>query len=390
MHFREADQLCKELDVYSVTLKYLGVQVLAYQSTGQLPKAFELAQKIQKLADKEEDQGGLADALATQGQILIDSRDEIGSLEKFKTALGIAEEIEDKARQMKILGAMGNYSLTIASTDKAESYYRDARDLAREIGDKQSEIGFHGNIGIVLEWKGKFAEAGKKFSKVLAFFEETNNREAQLQPLYHLTQIAVKQNDDAKVIEYAEAGIDCARDVDNSSFSLPFYEKLIPVYFRLGLTEDAEVLSAEAIKAAKKARNLEIEVSFLLSLAEFYMLEERYESALELYQEAQKGTRKLKHHDNEAYTIGRIGVCLAELDRPDEALHHHKIASKVAKEMGIASLEAEQLVMQAIIYRDMQENDKALEMANQSLGIYEKAEMAAEIEMVQQLISELA
>lgn len=388
-HFREADEICKALDDYSLTIHCLSIQAFAYHNTGQLPTAFEIAQKIQKMAEEENDQGGLIDALATQGQILIDSRDELQSVEKFNAALELAKEIEDKPREMKVLGALGHYSLTIASTDRAESYFKDARELAREIGDRQSEIGYHGNIGIVLEWQEKWTEAAQIFTEVLGYLEETNNRNAQLQPLYHLTNIAVKQKGDQKVIDYAQAGITVAKEVEDFGFSLAFYERLIPAYYRLGAADKAEVTLIEAVEAARKSGKLEKEISFRLSLGEAFILTERYEDAIEIYQGAQKGARRLNHHDKEAYTIGRIGVCLAELGRIDEAIHHHKIASKVAKEMNLEALEAEQLVMLSIIYRDMQESEKALEYANQSLGLYLGLEMEAEANKIKALIAEL-
>lgn len=388
-HFREADVTCGALDDYRLRLECLSIQAFAYHNTAQLPTAFEIAQKIQKIAEEEKDPGWLIDALATQGQILIDSRDEIQSLEKFKAALELAEEIKDQSRQMKVLGALGHYSLTIASTDQAESYFTQAHKLAQEIGDKQAEIGYYGNIGIVLEWKEKWSEAAQIFNEVLTYLQETENDQAQLQPLYHLVNIAGKQKDDQQVIDYALAGIETAIDQENFSFRLVFYEKLIAAYFRLGLKSKAEEYLSEAVEAAHKAADLEQEVSFRLSLGESYMLDEKYQDALEVYQGAQKAARRLNQHDKEAYSIGRIGVCLAELGRSDEAIHHHQIASKVAKEINLDTLEAEQLVMLAIIYRDLQEQEKALEYANQSLALYRELELDPEIEKIQSLISEL-
>ena len=388
-HFREADTICRELDDYQLTLKCLSTQAFAYHNTGQLPTAFEIAQKIQKMAEEQNAPGWLIDALATQGQVLIDSRDEIQSLEKFNAALELAEEIKDQPRKMKVLGALGHYSLTIASPDQAESYFTKAYDLARVMGDKQSEIGYYGNIGIVLEWKKKWSEAAQIFTEVMAYLKETDNVQAQLQPLYHLVNIAEKQKDDQQVIEHALEGIETAKEVEEYSLRLIFYEKLAAAYFRLGLKSKAEEYLAEAVEAAHNAADQEKEVSFRLSLGESYLLDEKYEDAMEVYQGAQKAARRLNQHDKEAYAIGRIGVCLAELGRSDQAIHHHQIASKVASEINLDTLEAEQLVMLAIIYRDLQQPEKALDYANQSLVLYRELELEAEIANIQALISEL-
>jgi tetratricopeptide (TPR) repeat protein len=385
--FREADKISKELGDYTLQVKCWGIQVFAYQISAQLPNAFEISQKIQTLAEAEEDLGVLADALATQGQILIESGDEIGSLEKFNSALSIAEEIEDKPRQMKILGAFGHYSLTIASGDQAESYFKQARDLACELGDRQSEIGFHGNLGALLKWKGDFQKAGKIFKEVLVYMREIGDQEAEIRALLHLIQVYDKLNDDNQCVKFAKEGLAVAKETNLDPFV--FSENLISALYRLEKVDEAHQATTDAIEMARAEKNREKEVNFLLSLGESYMLTDKLEEALETYQMALDGAQRLQRQVDRAYLSGRIGVILAELERFDQAINYHQEAIRLAREHNQPELEGEQLSLLAMAYMDNGELDTALDHADQSLQKYLDADLQVEADKVRKLISQI-
>jgi tetratricopeptide (TPR) repeat protein len=385
--FREADKISKELGDYTLQVKCMGIQVFAYQISGQLPNAFEISQKIQALAEAEQDLGVQADSLATQGQILIESGDEIGSLEKFNSALTIAEEIEDKPRQMKILGAFGHYSLTIASGEQAESYFKQARDLARELGDKQSEIGFQGNLGALLKWKGDFPKAAEIFEEVLAYLREIGDPEAEIQALLHLIQVYAKLNDDNQCVKFAQQGLAVAKEANLDPFV--FSENLISAFYRLEKVEEAHQATIDAIEMARADKNREKEVNFLLSLGESYMLTDKLEEALETYQLALDGAQRLQRQVDRAYLSGRIGVTLAELGRADESITYHNESIRLAREHNQPDLEGEQLSMLAMAYMDQGELETALDHAEQSLQKYLDADLQVEANKVRQLISQI-
>lgn len=388
-HLFEAEQIAKESGDYQLHTRFLGIQTLAYQVSNQLPSAFQTAQEIEKLADGANDRVTLCDALASQGQILIESGNEIKSIEKFNRALELAIELGDKRRKMNVLGALGHYSLTIASTDQAKTYFQQAHDLALELEDQISEIGFKGNLATVLEWKQDFSEAEKLFNEALEGLEEVGDQTAQLQALYHLAQISRKRQNDQKLIDYAERGVHLAQKAEEFAFSLAFYELLIAAYAHVGQTDQALTITNNAAEAARLSGDWEKEVGLLMTLAANKMLTEDYEEAIELYQNAQRVARKLNHHDKEAFIIGRIGVAMAELGRLAEAAHHHKIAIKVAGEMNLKALEAEQLTMLSLVFRDLDDLAKAKDLAKQALAIYEETEAQTDAEKVEQLISEI-
>jgi tetratricopeptide (TPR) repeat protein len=386
--FSEAEKIAKELDDYKLLIRCLGIKTIANQLVGRLPTAYKIAGEIETLADEHQDLGVKFDSLASQGQILIESGDELTALEKLSAAQEVVDQLDDPRRQMNLKGAFGNYSMTIASPEKALAYFEEARVLAQEIGDRNSEIGFHGNIGTILEWKGDYHQAAEIFQEVLTHMREIDNQGAEIQALRHLTQVYTKLEDDVQITKFASQGVELAKITgDKNIFN--FYEKLIPAYYRLDQFESAHQAIKGAIEVAQGYNDRDKEVSFLLSLGESYMLTDMLEDALETYQQALDGTQRLQRMVDRAYLLGRIGVILAELGRIEEALGFHKQAIEQAKNHEIVELEAEQSVMLAMAYFDQGNLDQARSHCETAVKIYEDAKLTENAENARQLLAEI-
>jgi tetratricopeptide (TPR) repeat protein len=385
--FREADAAAKELDDFNVLVRCWGIKTAAYQITEQHPRAYQTAQDILELAKEKGDLGVQADSLATQGQILIDSGDEVDALARFNAALAIAEKLGDKRRQMNIMGAFGNYCLVVASGDRAGYYFEKARALARELGDRTAEIGFHGNLGMLLEWKEEYRQAGRIFAEVLDYMRETGNQEAQIQALRHLIQVQTKLKDDHQVIHYARQGMDVTEETGNDHFF--FFENLIATLYRQNQFDEAHQVTTEAIEAARLANDRAREVDLLLSLGESYMLTHKLEQALDSYQQALVGTQRLQRMVDRAYVLGRIGLILAELNRADEAFSYHEQAVELARKQNIPDLEGEQWAMLAVAYLEKGNLETARECAATAVHLYTNINHTDKAGKAQQLLDEI-
>jgi tetratricopeptide (TPR) repeat protein len=386
--FHEAEEIAIKLDDAKLLVRGLGLSVLANQLTGRLPTAYKIAQQIETIADQHDDQPLKADSLSSQGQILIESGDELTALEKLNAAQAVLETLDDPRRQMNLAGAFGNYSMTIAAPEKAQAYFEQARDLAQQIEDRPSEIGFHGNIGTILEWQGDFHQAGDIFKDVLAYVTETGNQSAQIQALRHLVQVNEKLKDDAQLVEFAEYGVVLAAESgDQNIFN--FYEKLIQAYYRLEQFDEAHQATQNAIATAQDRRDRNQEVSLLLSLGESYMLTNEWEAALVVYQQALDGTQRLQRLTDQAYLLGRIGIILAELERTDEALDFHQQAIKQAQRHEIVELEAEQSIMIAMAFFDKGDLAQAQTFCQRGIETYSTANLHDEAHNARQLLAEI-
>jgi len=386
--FHEAEEIAKSVDDLKLTVRCLGIKSFANQVVGRLPTAYQIAQEIEVLAEEQQDLGVKADALASQGQILIESGDELTALEKLNAAQEVLDQLDEPRRKMNLLGAFGNYSMTIAAAEKAQSYYEEARQIAQEIGDRNSEIGFHGNIGTILEWKGDYEQAAQIFEDVYSHVHEAGNKEAEIQALRHLTHVHVKNENNVETIKYAQMGVDAGREIESAN-AFYFYEHLIKSLYQQQQIEEAHQATLSAIESARALKDRQKEVDFLLSLGESYLLNEKLELALDAYQQALEGTQRLQRMVDRAYLFGRVGIILAELDRPEEALGYHEKSLELARKHEIRELEGEQIIMLAMLFFDKEEYEQAQDYCQQAIDIFKELELTHQVEKARQLITEI-
>ena len=384
--FNKAIKLAEDINEPLLQAQCLGLKTLACQNAERLPEAFKAAQEVERLADVNQDLGMKCDAVASQAQIILDSGDEISALPLFNQSLAIAQEIGDKHREMKVLGALGNYSMTVAPGERAESYFRQAYELAREVGDRQSEMGFQGNLGTMVEWKEDYVEAAKIYTEVLTYMQETNNQETEIQVLRHLVHVYSKQEDDRFIVKYCKLGIKVAEATDDDDNIFYFYENMIPALYRLKQIDEAHQVITDGIKTAHSTNNREKEVDLLLFLGESYMVTDNLEQALETYQQALAGTERLQRLVEKAYLLGRIGMIKAELGYVDEAVDLHKNAIKLAQEYDIPALEGEQLSMLAMAYLEKEERTEAQTSCQSAIDVFTNAGLMGDAEQAKQLL----
>jgi tetratricopeptide (TPR) repeat protein len=387
--FDAAIERAQRLDNIQVQAQCLGLKTLAYQEAERLPDAYNTAGEILSLAEAHDNKAMMCDALASQGQILLDSGEQINALERLEKANQIAIEIGDDRRLMNVLGALGNYCLVIASADKAIVYYDQALVLARKLGDRRAEYGFLGNKGTVLAYQGQALHAAGAFESVLAYVEEIGDQQAEVHVLRHIVRTNEKLEDDGKVLIYGQRGYELAGSFGNSEAALSFLEAIILAKYRSNQIEDARTLTNEAVNLARSVDDLDREVDLWLGLAESFMVMGDFQEALDGYEHALDGARQLGRQADEAYLIGRIGFTLAELGRTDEAIAYHEQAVELARQRVIPDLEGQQLSMLAMAYLERQDLGKARSYCAAAIQIYTDANLTTEADNARRLLAEI-
>ena len=386
-YFEEAIRIAKDLEDSELQIRVMGAEALAYQIAEQYPNAFKIAQKIQAIGEKKEDVGVQIDALATQGQILIDSGDELASLEKFTSAKVMAKEIGDIRRIMNIAGALGNYSLTIGGADQAKEHFAEAKAMAAEMGDKKSEIGFLGNYAAILSWEKNFSEAVSAYKKVYEHLRETKDEDAQLQALNHLVRNCSQMPDYVETIRYARLGIELAEKLDEKAYVFKFFEEQIAAHIHLDQLEDANKVTRNAIEYANSVKDRDKALELMISLGESCFLAGQNEEALLVIEEAKQKAIRLQKHADIVHLTGRIGVVLAELGRLDEAISIHQEAIDLSRERALPNIEGEQLTMLALALMETGKLEEAADRCNEAIEVFTAAKQMEDAEKTRKLLA---
>jgi tetratricopeptide (TPR) repeat protein len=387
-YFNQADQISKQLEDFRLQVHCLGIKALAYQFVGRYPEAFKVAEEIFEMAVERDDDELRFDAYASMGQILLESGEPVLALEKFQAAQKISDNLDDPRRAMNIRSAMGNHALNVGAPEQAFEYFEDAMALAVSLGDKKTEIGLLGNIGTILSWNDKHQEAIQTFEKVLSHVRSEGNKTVEGSTLRHIVNSHFQLGEFQKVIQYGSEGLVLQEWMDEQT-TIFFYEKIIATHYQMKQNDAAEAVTLQAIEFADKSGEKPKKLDFLLSLGESYLLANKFEHALEIYQQALDVAQRIQKMVDYSYLIGRIGIIHAELGQLDKAIQHHQQAILHAQKHKIVELEAEQAVMIAMAYRDKGELTHAKAYCQRGIEIYANADLDAEANNARQLLAEI-
>lgn len=375
-------------DNLHVLAQCLGIQIMAYQQAGRLPDAFRTAEEIRQRANAMGDAGILADALLTQGHILLESGEPIQANQKMQEALEIIQNLADDRRLMNAHGALGSLGITLATHNSAEQHLRRALALAKKLGDTQAEIGFTSNLGLVLFWQGKDEEAETLLKEILDTARQLADSALEAQALYYLARIAERRQRYNALLSYATRGEALAQQ-KRKSLVLPFYELLIKGCYASGYLEQGHSYTLQAIEFAAAEGATHQEIALYRSLGEAYLAEERYVEAVEVYRQALKKAKQVGRMRDVAIIRGRLGALLAEIGQVDKAIIHHRAALALAEEREMIDLKAEQLSLLALAYYDQGKVDEAESAARQALECYTRLNKVVEATKSRRLLAQI-
>ncbi len=386
----EAEELANSLGDLPFLAHCLGLKAAVYQEAGRFHNAYEVIERVVEMAQAHNDLGMKCDALVAQGQILANSGDPIVALEKLQAARSLANEIDDKRHLMKVFGTLGNVETSRAALDNAQVYFEIAAAWAAKLDERLAECGYLLNLGTVLGWQGLLPQALEVFQRVLNIARDTRERDAELAALQHLTQCLHSLKQYEQVVPLARNGIAVSQELGRHDFTFSFFETTALAHFQLGKHNDALGILQEAAEYARSANDPNHEANMLLQLGESYLAMELYEQALAPFEAASRILSDRGHEADNAHAIGKIGVALAESGRVDEAIIYHQRALELARQNDIAELEAGQLIMLALAYRDQHNLERASECSRNAAALFSSIGLIADANRAHQLFTEVS
>ena len=367
--FDEAIVLADGLDDVALQVQSLGVKAMAFQEVERFHNAYETVEQIVRIADAVQDTAIKCDALITEAQILVQSGEPVIAFEKLSYARRLALQMGDKRRHMHAAGVLGNVSVASAALGDAVAYLQVACNLAHDLQDPV-EAEHLINLGTVLKWQDRYAEAIEAFKQALQVKGTHDLPFIELASLRYLTECYANLNDAEQVMAYAGRGAELAQAHHDTDTAFVLLEALALAAYRTDNTERAHDTLREMIDLARSIPDPDKEVDMLVSLGESYLSSGNLDQALDTYHQALDCARQLQRAKDEAYLVGRVGIIHAEQGRVDEALHYHMQALELARQGDLPELEAEQLCMVAMAYLEQNDIARAVNCCTQAIDRY--------------------
>ena len=131
----------------------------------------------------------------------------------YKNALVITKEIGDKQGEATCYGNLENVYQYLGEYGKAETYQKNALVITKEIGDKKGEAACYGNLGTVYQSLGEYGKAETCIKNALVITKEINDKQGEALAYKSLGSVFCSLSKYAEAKEYHEKALSMSREI---------------------------------------------------------------------------------------------------------------------------------------------------------------------------------
>jgi tetratricopeptide (TPR) repeat protein len=238
---QKPDSLLRELNNYkkedTIKLNLLNSISKAYQYTN-IPRGLQIADTAIKLAQKLNEQSGLAMAYKVKGENYYRQNSYSLASELFKQALTIFELLGNKKGMADCLNDMGNIELK-SNDKKALEFYKMAMLLNEQIGNKKAKAIYFANSGTYYKGISNFSKALEDYSAALKIYEKLNEKRALMAIYSNIGNINLLMSDYPTALSYCQKALMISEQLADSNGMINPLSTIGNMYIRLTDNEKA-------------------------------------------------------------------------------------------------------------------------------------------------------
>jgi eukaryotic-like serine/threonine-protein kinase len=305
-----------------------------HRRRGQYADARSSAERARQLAERTQDDSGLANALNNLGMVAFEQGDYDRAGDLYQPALAIRQQINDKRGIATSLNNLGTIAYYRGDQVRAVELYEQSLAIRQEIGDQRDMAGNLHNLGIIAHGQGMTERAIELYEQSLAIRRQIGDQNGTALSLHHLGMIAHDKGD-----------YDRATDLHQQSLA---------IYERLG--------GRRGIAAG------------LYHLGMVAHDQGDYDRAIALYVPALALEHELGNPHGIASSLHYLGVIVAEQGNVDLARDFFQQSLTIARQVEDQALQSESLCYRAWVAFDRGDADAPRYFA-QGLSIAHAAEI---------------
>ncbi len=159
-------------------------------------------------------QAGEFDGDVALGNLTSHLGDWRSSLEWFRTALAVAEQVDDDRMRGVALMGIGSAEHTLGELDQADRHYHACLELQRARGDRLTEVDVLVNIGLLHSDRGDVDAAVDTNLACLDAYRRMGNRRGEALTRLNVGAMLINAGRWDEAIGYLDDALDCARALD--------------------------------------------------------------------------------------------------------------------------------------------------------------------------------
>ena len=330
-------------------------------------------QILKAIARMQINQGREKDAVATYGDVL-----------------EIYESSEDKDGVLETLDMIAGLLVSNQSTPAAieQVKLRTALSFARQHEDTQRVLQILEAVGKVQIAQKREKDAVATYSEVLAIHEQDENKAGILESLDMLAGLLVRSDSAVSALQFVQQGLHLADELDDEEASMFLQITRGDAHKELGEASIAVEAYERALSKARHRDDAQNEALILYKLGMAYLDANEERRAIEMLEDANDRFKEQEKRDMEGQVLRGLGEVNLKLERWTEAVNFHTSALYISRELRDQTTEAQQLRHLGQILIKAGRLPEALTRLRQALHVaYEQQNRADIVDVIAELVN---
>ena len=242
----------------------------------------------------------------------------------YKKALCVNKEINDKDGEAKCYILLGVVFISVAEYAKAEEYLHKALTIKTEIGDRDGEATCYGNLGSLFHSVAEYAKAEEYLHKALTIKTEIGDKRGEAASYVNLALVSLSVREIAMAEEYVHKALTIQTEIGDRRGEARCYIILGTVFQSFGKYAKAEKHLHKSLTIETEIGDREGEARCYLHLGSAYCSVREYAKAEEYIHKALTIGKEIGDRQGEAaccLKLGSVFCSVREYAKAEEYLH---------------------------------------------------------------------
>ncbi|WP_230967426.1 tetratricopeptide repeat protein, partial [Nostoc commune] len=225
----------------------------------------------------------------------------------YQQSLDIAKEIGDRNTEGKSLGNLGNAYNSLGQYQQAIDFLQQSLNIAREIGDRNSEGKSLMNLGIAYDSQGQYQKAIELFQQSKQIATEIGDRNGEGKSLGNLGLAYLYQGQYQKAIELFQQSKQIATEIGDRNTEGLCLMNLGNAYLFQGQYQQAIEFYQQSLEIKREIGDRNSEGLCLMNLGLAYFYQGQYQEAIELFQQSKQIATEIGDRNTEGLCLMNLG-----------------------------------------------------------------------------------
>ena len=357
-------------DLQSVNIDQLRTALNVASQNNETARQLQILKAIARMQIS---QGREKEAVATYGDVL-----------------EIYENSEDKDGVLETLDMIAGLLVSSKSTPAAieQVKLRTALSFARQHEDTSRVLQILDAVGKVQIGQNREQDAVATYNEILAIHEGQNDKAGILETLDMLAGLLVRSDSAVSALQHVQRGLHLADELADDEAAMHLQIAGGDAHLELGEASMAVEAFERALSKARHRDDSQNEALILYKLGMAYLEANQERRAIEMLEDANDRFKEQEKRDLEGQVLRGLGTVNVRLERWSEAVNFHTSALYIARELGDRHTEAEQLRHLGQILIKADRLPEALTRLRQALHVaYEEQHKADVVAVIAELVN---